>query len=193
MPDKFGAALAKLRLRHFEQGEGDVAMNMLEPWLIPVPRTDCIEPFVALAKVAEQNRRGRIGDLHRLGHHVRAVAMARHVQGDCLAVLLEGRDGESESHDDEIDRLDLRRERSNPAALAAAVITDPARAAASEAFAPRASLRSRRRRVTGSPAYSAPRSAGAALVIDEGADAFRRKQPLQRIEITRPNRVPIRE
>ena len=94
-------------------------------------RTDCIEPVVALAEVAKQNRRGRIGDLHRLGHHVRAVAMARYVQRDRLAVLLEGRDRQSESHDDEIDRLDLRRERSDPAALAAALITDPARAAAS--------------------------------------------------------------
>ena len=60
--------------------------------------------------------------------------MARHVQGDCFAVFLEGRDRESEPHDDEIDRFNLRRERSDPAALTAAMVTDPARAAAREEF-----------------------------------------------------------
>jgi len=131
---KFGALLAKLRLRHSKQRESDVAVNVLEPWLVPVPRTDRIEPVIALAKVAKQNSRGRIGDFHCLRHHVRAIAVARYVQCDGLPVFIQGRHCQSESHNDKIDRLNFRRQRRNPAALAAGLIPDPARAAAREAF-----------------------------------------------------------
>src|ERR1700719_992567 len=134
MRQKFGPALAKLRLRHFEQSESDVTMDVLEPWLVLVPRADGIEPVIALTEVAEQNRRGGIGDFHRFRHHIRAVAVARYVQRDRFPVLVERRDGQSESDDNEIDRLNLRRQRSDPAALAAGLITDSASAIASEAF-----------------------------------------------------------
>src|SRR5690606_3814671 len=90
-----------------------------------------------------------------------------------------------EADDHEVHRLDPCRERRHPSALAATLVTDAPRALASQApgFVHRGD------RIVGEQQVVlrviAAGRAGTTLVVDEHADAFRRKLALQWIEFTR--------
>ena len=164
---------------------GDVAAHRAEPRLVLVARPRRLELVEAGGEIAGHDRDARVGEGGGLGHRIGAEPAEPDALGDRLAFLVERRDGEAETDDDEIDRLDLRRERRDPPALAPRLIADAPGAIPGKP--PR--LARRCDRILGQHqiilGISPARRPGAALVIDERADADRRKQALERVEIAR--------
>lgn len=73
----------------FRVEKRDVTMHVLEPRLLAVCRTDGCKLFVVAAEIAVYDLRSRIGNLHCLGHHLRAITVACHVQRDGFAIFFE--------------------------------------------------------------------------------------------------------
>ena len=99
-------------------------MHILVPRLGLVLLAQSVECFVAFFAAGLDHALAGARQLQRLGSVRGGVMMEIHVQRDTFLIFFEHRDCQAETHDREIHRCAVRRQRYHPPAFAAALIAD---------------------------------------------------------------------